>query len=172
MEDGVICFLGIGSNVGNPASNCAAAVKCISDVDGVRVLRCSSLYKTQPVGLEEQDWFVNGVIEIRPMLRLRALMDAMQRVEDEMGRLRGEKWGPRIIDIDILLYGQAVMEEEGLVVPHSELHKRRFVLVPLNEIAPCAIHPAFGISVKGLLDRLQDKNKVEWLSGEWGRPFI
>ena len=93
-------------------------------------------------------------------------MNAVQSVEDEMGRLRGEKWGPRIIDIDILLYGQVVMEEKGLVIPHSELHKRRFVLVPLNEIAPCAIHPAFGISVKGLLDRLQDENKVEWLSGE------
>ena len=172
MDDGVICFLGIGSNVGNPSSNCVAAVKRISDIDGVRALRCSSLYKTQPVGFEKQDWFVNGVIEIRTMLRPRALMNAMQRVEDEMGRLRGEKWGPRIIDIDILLYGQAVMEEEGLVIPHAELHKRHFVLVPLNEIAPCAIHPAFGISVKGLLDRLQDKNKVEWLSGEWGRPFI
>lgn len=161
----------MGSNVGNPASNCVSAVKRISGVDGVRVLRCSSLYKTQPVGLEEQDWFVNGVIEIRTGLRPRALMDVMQRVEDEMGRLRGEKWGPRIIDIDILLYGQAVMDEEGLVIPHAELHKRRFVLVPLNEIAPCAIHPVFGISVRGLLDRLQDKNKVEWLSGE-DRPFI
>jgi len=163
MDDGVISFLGIGSNVGNPASNCDAAVKRISDIDGIRALRCSSLYKTQPVGFEEQDWFVNGVIEIRTRLRPRALMKAVHRVEDEMGRLRGEKWGPRIIDIDILLYGQVVMEEKGLVVPHSELHKRRFVLVPLNEIAPCAIHPAFGISVKGLLDRLQDENKVDVL---------
>lgn len=166
MDDGVICFLGIGSNIGDATANCATAVKRISDIDGIRALRCSSLYKTQPVGVEEQGWFVNGVIEIRARLGPRALMNAVQSVEDEIGRLRGEKWGPRIIDIDILLYGQVVMEEEGLVIPHSELHKRRFVLVPLNEIAPCAIHPAFGISVKGLLDRLQDENKVEWLSGE------
>ncbi|MCD6486912.1 MAG: 2-amino-4-hydroxy-6-hydroxymethyldihydropteridine diphosphokinase [Syntrophobacterales bacterium] len=172
MDDGVVCFLGIGSNVGNPVLNCAAAVKRISDIDGVGMLRCSSLYKTQPVGFEEQDWFVNGVIEIRTRFRPRALMNAMQRVEDEMGRVRGEKWGPRVIDIDILLYGQIVIKEEGLVLPHPELHKRRFVLVPLNEIAPCAIHPAFGISEKGLLDRLQDKNKVKWLSGEWGRQFV
>ena len=172
MDDGVVCFLGIGSNVGNPVSNCAAAVKHISDIDGVRTLRCSSLYKTQPVGFKEQDWFVNGIIEIRTRLKPRSLMNAMQRVEDEMGRIRDKKLGPRIIDIDILLYGQAVMEEKGLVIPHSELHKRRFVLVPLNEMAPCAIHPAFGISVKGLLDRLQDKNKVEWLSGEWGRQHV
>ena len=171
MKDGVICFLGIGSNIGDAAANCAAAVKRISDVDGVRALRCSSLYKTQPVGFEEQDWFVNGVVEIRTMLGPLSLMNAMQGVENEMGRYRGEKWGPRIIDIDILLYGQAIIEEEGLVIPHAELHKRRFVLVPLNEIASCAIHPVFGVSAKGLLDRLQDKNKVEWLSGA-GRPFI
>jgi 2-amino-4-hydroxy-6-hydroxymethyldihydropteridine diphosphokinase len=171
VDDGIICFLGIGSNIGDAAANCAAAVKRISDVDGVRVLRCSLLYKTQPVGFEEQEWFVNGVVEIRTMLGPRALMNAMQTVEDEMGRKRCEKWGPRIIDIDILLYGQAVIEEEGLIIPHAELHKRRFALVPLNEIAPCAIHPAFGISVGGLVDRLKDKNKVELLSGA-DRPFV
>ena len=158
--------------MGNPASNCATAVKRISETDDITVLRCSSLYKTQPVGFEEQDWFVNGVIEIRTMLRPRVLMNAMQRAEDEMGRIRGEKWGPRVIDIDILLYGQIVIEEEGLVIPHPEFHKRRFVLVPLNEIAPCAIHPAFGISIKRLLDRLQDENKVEGLSGEWGCQLV
>ncbi len=161
MDDGVICFLGIGSNIGDASANCVAAVKGISDVDGVRALRCSSLYKTQPVGFEEQDWFVNGVVEIRTMLDPRALMDAMQGVEKKMGRHRGEKWGPRIIDIDILLYDQLVLDEKDLVIPHAELHKRRFVLVPLNEIAPCAIHPAFGISAHGLLDRLQDNNTVE-----------
>ncbi|MEA2014280.1 MAG: 2-amino-4-hydroxy-6-hydroxymethyldihydropteridine diphosphokinase, partial [Thermodesulfobacteriota bacterium] len=133
--------------------------------------RHSSLYSTQPVGFEEQDWFVNGVVEIRSILGPRALMNVMQGVEDEMGRNRGERWGARIIDIDILLYGQFVTEEEGLVIPHAELHKRRFALVPLSEIAPCAIHPAYGVSVKGLLDRLQDKNKVEWLSGD-DRPFV
>ena len=163
--------MGIGSNIGDAAANCAAAVKRVSDVDDVRVLRCSSLYKTQPVGFEEQDWFVNGVVEIRTMLGPRALMNAMQGVEGEMGRKRCEKWRPRIIDIDILLYGQAVIEEEELVIPHAEFHKRRFALVPLNEIAPCAIHPTFGISVGGLVDRLKDKNKVEWLSGA-DRPFV
>jgi len=171
VDDGVICFLGIGSNIGDAAANCATAVKRISDVDGVRVLRFSSLYKTQPVGFEEQDWFVNGAVEIRTTLGPRALMNAMQTVEGEMGRERCEKWRPRIIDIDILLYGQAVIEEEGLVIPHAELHKRRFALVPLNEIASCAIHPAFGISIGGLVDRLKDKNKVEWLSGA-DRPFV
>ncbi|MBW2600258.1 MAG: 2-amino-4-hydroxy-6-hydroxymethyldihydropteridine diphosphokinase, partial [Deltaproteobacteria bacterium] len=122
--------------------------------------------KTQPVGFEEQDWFVNGVIEIRTMLEPRALMNAMRGVEDEMGRSRGRKWGPRIIDIDILLYGQAVIEEEGLVIPHAELHKRRFVLVPLNEIASCAIHPRFGLSVKGLCYTSQVRAFCKGVAGQ------
>ncbi|MDO9516409.1 MAG: 2-amino-4-hydroxy-6-hydroxymethyldihydropteridine diphosphokinase [Syntrophales bacterium] len=170
MDDGVICFLGIGSNMGNPAANCAAAERHIYDIGGVAVLRCSSLYRTQPVGFEEQDWFVNGVIEVRTALGPRPLMDALLGVEDKMGRVRNGKWGPRIIDIDILFYGQTVINEKNLVIPHPRLHKRRFVLVPLDEIAPHAIHPGFGVSVRGLLDRLDDTNKVEWLSGEWDRP--
>ncbi len=165
MENGNICFLGIGSNMGDSASNCKDAVIRISNIEGITVLRVSSLYRTQPVGFEEQDWFANGVIEIRTSLIPHALMDVIHRVEREMGRIRVHKWGPRIIDIDILMYGQIIMDENGLVIPHPEYHKRRFVLVPLNEIAPCAIHPAFGISVKGLLDRLQDSNAVE-LNGE------
>ncbi|MDD5724418.1 MAG: 2-amino-4-hydroxy-6-hydroxymethyldihydropteridine diphosphokinase [Syntrophales bacterium] len=169
MDDGVVCFLGIGSNMGNPAANCAVAERHISDRGGVTVLRRSSLYRTQPVGFEEQAWFVNGVIEVRTALRPRPLMDVILGVEDEMGRIRNEKWGPRIIDIDVLFYGQAVIEEKDLVIPHPRLHERRFVLVPMNEIAPHVIHPAFGVSVRGLLDRLQDTNTVEWLSGEWDR---
>ena len=171
MDDGVICFLGIGSNMGDAPAHCAAAVKNISGMSCISVLRCSSLYKTQPVGFEDQDWFVNGVVEIRTMLGPCALMHAMQGVEGKMGRIKGEKWGPRIIDIDILLYDQLVMDEQDLVIPHTELHKRRFVLVPLNEIAPCAIHPAFGVSAHGLLDILEDNHTVEWLSGN-NRPFM
>lgn len=170
MDDGVISLLGVGSNMGNPAANCAAADRHLSEIGGVTVLRRSSLYRTQPVGVEDQDWFVNGVIEVRTALGPHPLMDALVGVEKKMGRIRNGKWGPRIIDIDILLYGQAVIDEEGLVIPHPRLHERRFVLVPLDEIAPHAIHPAFGISVRGLLDRLQDTSTVEWLSGGWNRP--
>jgi len=170
VDDGVICFLGIGSNIGDAAANCAVAERHISDIGGFAVLRRSSLYRTQPVGVEDQKWFVNGVIEVRTALRPRALMDAILGLEDKMGRIRNGKCGPRIIDIDILFYGQVVMDEEGLVIPHPRLHKRRFVLVPLDEIAPHAIHPAFGVSVRSLLNRLKDNNKVEWLSGEWDRP--
>lgn len=83
-----------------------------------------------------------------------------------MGRIRDGRWGPRIIDLDLLLYGQSVIDEPGLTVPHPEMHRRRFVLVPLNEIAPYAVHPVFGISVRGLLDRLADaEGMVEPLVG-------
>jgi 7,8-dihydro-6-hydroxymethylpterin-pyrophosphokinase len=80
-----------------------------------------------------------------------------------MGRTRQIKWGPRTIDLDILLYGGCIIEEDGMVIPHPELHKRRFVLVPMNEIASYIVHPLFGISMKGLLDRLRDKSAVELL---------
>jgi len=80
-----------------------------------------------------------------------------------MGRIRGERWGPRTIDLDILFYGQEIIKEKNLFIPHPELHRRRFVLIPMYEIAPYVIHPAFGISIKGLLGRLQDESRVEVL---------
>lgn len=170
MEDGIICFLGVGSNTGDPVGNCIVAERYISEIDGVVVLRHSPLYRTQPVGFEEQEWFVNGIIEVRTALRPHSLLDAVLGVEDTMGRVREEKWGPRIIDIDILLYGQAVIDEEDLIIPHPRFHTRRFVLVPLNEIAPHVVHPVFGISVRGLMDRVEDTNTVERLSGLWTAP--
>lgn len=156
-----IVFLGIGSNLGNPELNCLKAVERIALSRSVKLLRRSSLYRTEPVGVTEQSWFINCVVEIRTSLSPRELLKTVKGIEDDMGRMSGERWGPRIIDIDILLYGQIVMNEEDLVIPHPEMHKRRFVLVPLNEIAPYAIHPGYGISAKGLLDRLEDRSAVE-----------
>jgi len=156
-----IAFIGIGSNLGEPARNCLEAVGRIGRSGSVKVLRRSSFYRSEPVGNKEQPWFVNCVIEIRTSLDPRELLSFLQGIENEMGRLRGEKWGPRIIDLDLLLYGQIVIGEEDLQIPHPELHKRRFVLVPLNEVAPYTIHPGFGISMKGLLDRLEDLSRVE-----------
>ena len=147
--------------MGVPAKNCLEAIRKISLSVAIRVLRGSSLYRTEPVGNRDQAWFVNCVIEVRTSLGPRDLLNVLQGIEIEMGREREEKWGPRVIDLDILFYGQAVIREDDLQIPHPELHKRRFVLVPLNEVAPYTIHPAFGISVKGLLDRLQDPGRVE-----------
>ena len=158
---GVISFVGIGSNMCNPAQRCLEAIDRISSVGGVKVLHRSSLYRTEPVGFLEQEWFFNAVIEIRTGLTAHELARAMQAIEETMGRKRGPKWGPRVIDLDILLYGQDVIQDGDLVIPHPEFHKRRFVLVPLYEIASYVIHPTFGISIRGLMERLQDSSIVE-----------
>ena len=157
---GVVCFVGIGSNMNDPVNQCLKAVVRLSETSGIKHLRSSSLYKTEPVGSVEQMWFINTVAEIRVKLTPYELFNALQSVEKEMGRLRNEKWGPRIIDLDILLFGQEVVQQEDLIVPHPELHKRRFVLVPLCEIASYVIHPSFGVSIRGLMERLEDKSIV------------
>ena len=162
---GVITFLGIGSNLGDSRNNCRDAVRRLQDLSGVSLVRTSSLYRTEPVGTPvgtmDQPWFVNAVVEVRTRLEPADLLRGLQEIEQDMGRRDKGTGGSRIIDLDILLYGSTVIDHEDLVIPHGELHRRRFVLVPLNEIAPWAIHPCFGISVQGLLDRLDDRSVVE-----------
>lgn len=160
---GIICYIGIGSNLEKPVARCREAKEYLSAIKGCKVLRHSSYYRTEPVGLLNQDWFINAVIEMRTTLPAALLMEELQKIENHMGRRKVVKWGPRIIDLDLLLYGQAVIQSESLIVPHPELHKRRFVLTPLYEIAPYVIHPAFGVSISGLMKRLPDKSKVELL---------
>ncbi len=163
----VIAYLGIGSNLGDPVQNCREALRQLSLLKNSEVLRRSSLYRTEPVGRESQGWFVNGVVEIRTALTAPTLLKALQWVERSMGRERAERWGPRVIDIDILLHGQEIVNTSALVVPHPEMHRRRFVLEPMNEIAPYVIHPLYGVSMKGLLDRLEDRHAVERLDADW-----
>jgi 2-amino-4-hydroxy-6-hydroxymethyldihydropteridine diphosphokinase len=158
---GVVAFIGIGSNQGNPADACREGVRKLSETPGVRLIRCSSLYRTEPVGPHEQPWFINAVAEVRTSLSPRHLFNVLKEIEQGMGRSEGPKWGPRLIDLDLLLYGQEVVQEHDLVIPHPELHRRRFVLVPLCELASYAIHPAFGVSSGGLLERLEDPCRVE-----------
>jgi len=168
---GVISFVGIGSNLDDPAARCAEALCRLSQVSGTKVLRQSCLYRTEPFGFEKQDWFINLVAEIRTVLDPHELLKGLQGIEDMMGRVKGPKWGPRIIDLDILFYGQDVIEEDGLVIPHPDLHKRRFVLEPLCEIASYVIHPVYGISIRGLAERLDDENKV-YLYRASGEPCL
>lgn len=126
---------------------------------GITLLRCSSWYISSPVGLTDQQDFINGVAEIRTFFKPRDLLSILQGIEEIMGRKRGPRWGPREIDLDIILYGQEVVQEGDLVIPHSEYHRRRFVLEPLCEIAPDVIHPCFGVSARVLLDRLESDGK-------------
>lgn len=156
----IVCFIGIGSNLGDPLSNCLEAITKISLAGHIEVSIVSSFYRTEPVGYKDQEWFINGAIEVKTAFTPRTLLKTLKALEYEMGRTGGDRWGPRVIDLDILFYGQEIIREEGIVIPHPELHKRGFVLIPLNEIASYVIHPAFGVSIKGLLDRLDDKSGV------------
>ena len=168
---GVIAFIGIGSNMNDPAARCREALCFLSQGSGIKVLRQSSFYRTEPVGFEKQDWFINAVAEIRTDLYPRELLRTTQEMEEKMGRIRGPKWGPRVIDLDILLYGQEVLKDDDLVIPHPDLHKRRFVLEPLCEIASYAIHPIFGVSMHGLMERLDDESRV-YLYSRNGEPCL
>jgi 2-amino-4-hydroxy-6-hydroxymethyldihydropteridine diphosphokinase len=163
---GIIAFVGIGSNLEDPTARCREAFRRLDTIPGIRVLRRSSLYRTAPVGPEDQPWFINAIAEIRTDLPPRKLFEALKEIERKMGRSDGPRWGPRVIDLDLLLYGRQVVAEEGLIIPHPEMHRRRFVLEPLCEIASYVIHPGFGISIRGLLDRLTDPVFVERCTAE------
>lgn len=160
---GIICYIGIGSNLGASLQNCKDAILHLSRKEGIQLNGVSSFYKSEPVGIEDQDWFVNAVAEIKTTLVARDLLQVLQSIEMTMGRKRETKGGPRIIDLDLLFYGQDVIAEDNLTVPHPEIHKRRFVLEPLHEIASYFIHPAFSVSIRGLKDRLNDQKIVELL---------
>jgi 2-amino-4-hydroxy-6-hydroxymethyldihydropteridine diphosphokinase len=156
---GVIAYVGVGSNLEEPLRQCRLAILNLAAIKDTRLLRTSAFYRTEPMGVSDQDAFINAVAEIRTELPPRALLEALKAIEQEMGRRESIRWGPRIIDLDLLLYGQDIVQEEDLVIPHPELHKRRFVLVPLCEISSYVIHPAFGISMQGLLMRLDKENR-------------
>jgi 2-amino-4-hydroxy-6-hydroxymethyldihydropteridine diphosphokinase len=131
---GVQAFLGLGSNVGDRLESLGRAVRRLARVPGIRVIRSSRVYETDPVGGPEQDDFLNAVIEIDTMLTPRDLLNACLEVEEGLGRQRGIRWGPRTIDVDVLSYGDEDVFEEGLEIPHPRMHERGFVLAPLLEL--------------------------------------
>lgn len=157
-------YIGIGSNLGDRRANTRAAVDQISRLPGTHVSRASSLYESEPHG-DAEPWFVNSVIEIETDLSLDVLLDHLLTIERQMGRTRtpGTRWASRIIDLDILLSDDAVVDEPDLQVPHPEMHKRRFALMPLAEIAPTAIHPQLGQTISALLAEVDDPKRVTLL---------
>jgi 2-amino-4-hydroxy-6-hydroxymethyldihydropteridine diphosphokinase len=144
----VPAYLGLGSNLGDRLANLQRAVDLLADRTGVELLRSSRVYETEPVGPPQPD-YLNAVVEVRTELEPRELLDACLGVEAELGRVRDERWGPRTIDVDILVYDEREIDEPDLVVPHPRMHERGFVLVPLRELEPDPMLPG-GRSVESL----------------------
>ena len=148
-------LIGFGSNLGDRRALVNQALQALSDLPATSLENLSSLYETVPVGYLEQGAFFNGVVLIRSSLAASELLAQLLAIENLLGRVRKERWGPRTIDLDILFYGNEIIDEVDLVVPHPEVAKRIFVLEPLNEIAPDWLHPQFGGTISKLLHKYQ-----------------
>jgi 2-amino-4-hydroxy-6-hydroxymethyldihydropteridine diphosphokinase len=157
-------YIGIGSNLGDRRANHVEAIERIGAIPDTKVVRASSLYESEPLG-NAKTWFVNSAIEIDTELGAEALLKRLKAIEDAMGRKRvkGKRWGSRIIDLDILLSENEVVDKRTLKVPHPEMHKRRFVLMPLAELAPHVVHPGLGQTVSALLATVKDDKRVSLL---------
>ena len=129
----VTATLGLGSNVGERLENLRRAVGLLQRAPQIRVIRSSRVYETKPIGPPQPD-YLNAVVQIETTVTPPALLAACRRVEDRMGRVRGERWGPRVIDVDVLTYAREVVDEPGLLIPHPRMHERAFVMVPLLEL--------------------------------------
>jgi 2-amino-4-hydroxy-6-hydroxymethyldihydropteridine diphosphokinase len=156
-------YLSLGSNVGERAENIARAISALAGF-GVRVVTQSALYETEPVEFLEQDWFLNCVVEVETELLPYELMRALLEIERGMGRERVLPKGPRIIDMDILLYGSRVVREADLEIPHPRMAERRFVLVPLAGIAAGVVHPVLKKTIGELLAETSDRSEVRLFS--------
>lgn len=154
-----IAYIAFGSNLGDKAANCHRGIEAIGETEGCAIEAESPLYKTEPIYLESQDWFLNGVVKICTDLAPEHLLARLKQIEYEMGRRPGARFGPRILDLDILFYDDRVLRAGELEIPHPNLHERRFVLRPLCDIAPELMHPVIGRNIKSLLSDLNDGEK-------------
>jgi 2-amino-4-hydroxy-6-hydroxymethyldihydropteridine diphosphokinase len=154
-------YLGIGSNLGDRRASIEAALARLAALPHTRVVTVSSLIETDPVGVTDQPRFLNAVACLETDLAPHYLLVELQSIEDQLGRVRTRRWGPRTIDLDILLYDELVIETDELTIPHPRMAERRFVLAPLAEVAPEARHPVLGRSAAQLLAALENKSGVE-----------
>ncbi|MBI5892047.1 MAG: 2-amino-4-hydroxy-6-hydroxymethyldihydropteridine diphosphokinase [Deltaproteobacteria bacterium] len=158
-------FLSIGSNIGNAVENCNMALELIAKREGIKILKTSSFYRTEPWGGIEQEWFVNCVTKIETSLSVSKLFKNLQQIEMDLGRKNTSKGYPRVIDIDMLFFDSRVIEGGNLIIPHPLLHKRAFVLIPFREIEPLFIHPVLSKTINQLRIELKDAKQVIRLEG-------
>ena len=150
-----IAYIGVGSNLGNREKNCYRAIELL-EKRSIVVKKKSSLYETEPWGEQDQPQFINMVLEVETEIEPYELLRALKAIEKEMGREKTSEWGPRIIDLDILLFDSLFLRENSLQIPHPLMHERAFVLKPLCEIAPEKIHPLLKARMCDLLEKLQE----------------
>ncbi|MBN2010290.1 2-amino-4-hydroxy-6-hydroxymethyldihydropteridine diphosphokinase [candidate division KSB1 bacterium] len=154
-------YLSLGSNEGDRLFNLYRAVELINANRKIRVTATSSIYETEPVGYIEQAWFLNAVAEIESSLNPFEMLRFVKKIEERMGREQTFRWGPRVIDIDIVVYGSEIINDPSLTIPHPEMQRRKFVLIPLCEINPHFIHPIFNQTVNRLLKQCPD-DQIAW----------
>jgi 2-amino-4-hydroxy-6-hydroxymethyldihydropteridine diphosphokinase len=162
-----LIYISLGSNLGDRAANLERAIETLAEI-GVRVLRRSSIYETEPVDFLAQPWFLNCVVEAETSLEPRQLLEELQAIERKVGSKKLVPRGPRIIDLDILFYETSVIHEAGMEIPHPRLMERRFALVPLAELAPELRHPVLRKTIAELLAATQDRSAVRVWQPEQG----
>ena len=153
-------YLLLGSNENNRLQNLVSA-RSLIELQGGKILKQSALYETEAWGLKEQNSFFNQALLIETSFSPHQLLVILKTIEKEIGRVETVNWGPRVIDIDILFYGNEIVEQEDLKIPHPYLHERKFTLAPLNEIAPEFVHPVFQKTIKLLLHECSDASAVK-----------
>lgn len=147
-------YISFGSNLGDREKNINEALKSINDSDDIEIIKVSKIIETEPWGYLEQDNFLNGVCEIKTLLSPKELISFLMSIEKKLKREREIKWGPRTLDLDIIFYNDIISEDEEIILPHPRMHLRKFVLEPMNELAPYKIHPLYKKRVFELLEEL------------------
>jgi 2-amino-4-hydroxy-6-hydroxymethyldihydropteridine diphosphokinase len=153
-------YIGIGTNIGDKKENCNKAIRGLNDTEGIEVIKVSALYITDPVGGPTQEDYLNGVLQIDTIFSPGELLINLKRIENEMGRDETPRNYPRIIDLDILTYGDTVLKEKDLVIPHPRMHERTFVLQGFNEIGPDVVHPVLGKTIESLDAGLRARTRI------------
>jgi len=155
LNSEIDAFVGLGANLDDRAASIHSAIALLDKANGVRVVRASPLIENPAIGgPPDSPPFLNAAAQIATTLPPRVLLERLLAIEAMLGRVRRTRWEPRIIDLDLLMYGNTILNEPGMVLPHPRLHERRFVLLPLSQIAPQAIHPTLGKTILSLLDEL------------------
>jgi len=162
MSDLHIAYISAGSNMGDRLQNCRKGIESLTESGNSRILAQSRIYTTAPVDYEDQDWFINMMVKLETTHDPFQLLDHIEHIQRAAGRLHDPiRFGPRILDLDIILYDDRIIDSESLVVPHPRMHKRSFVLKPICDIDPAIIHPVLKQDMQFLLKRLgEDKQKV------------